>query len=130
MKLREPELTGQLISAVFIGLLLYIFVPGQIYRAPKLSPLGLRAGYVGIALIPFVYTFGSRINPLGWLSRVSHERWMVYHQYGARIVRESWLGRRVANSHSPDSILLTSTRHDDHSLEVSHWWLAIRQLVL
>jgi len=72
--------------SIFIPLLVYLLTAEQYYREGKWSPLGLRAGYIAAGLFPFIFSFGSRINPFIWISRIPHERWMMYHQWGARAI--------------------------------------------
>jgi hypothetical protein len=76
----------QIMTSLFVSLLAYLLSAEQWYREGKWSPLGLRAGYIASALCPFIFSFGSRINPLVWIARLSHDRWMVYHQWGARAI--------------------------------------------
>jgi hypothetical protein len=76
----------QAMLSVFIPLLVYLLTAEQYYREGKWSPLGLRAGYIAAGLFPFIFSFGSRINPFIWISRIPHERWMMYHQWGARAI--------------------------------------------
>ncbi|ORY27089.1 putative ferric-chelate reductase [Naematelia encephala] len=75
-----------IMMTIFFVLLIYLLTAEQYYRPPKWSPLGLRSGYICLGLYPFVFSFGSRINPFVWITRIPHERWMTYHQYGARAI--------------------------------------------
>lgn len=75
--------------SIFVPLFAYLLTAEQWYREGKWSPLGLRAGYIAAGLCPFVFSFGSRINPFVWISRIPHETWMTYHQWGARVIRKS-----------------------------------------
>jgi hypothetical protein len=79
----------QVLVSLFISLFVYLLSAEQWYRAGKWSPLGLRAGYIAAGLSPFIFSFGSRINPFVWIARLSHDRWMVYHQWGARVICRS-----------------------------------------
>lgn len=49
-------------------------------------PLATRAGSSALALIPFIFTSGSRFNPISLATGISHEKLQVFHQYGARIL--------------------------------------------
>lgn len=49
-------------------------------------PLATRAGSLAVALIPFIFTLGSRVNPISLATGISHEKLQTYHQYGARIL--------------------------------------------
>lgn len=84
--------------SLFIPLFVYLLTAEQWYREGKWSPLGLRAGYVAAGLSPFVFSFGSRINPFVWISRIRHETWMSYHQWGARVICESCKAVQITRS--------------------------------
>ncbi|WVQ84200.1 hypothetical protein IAT38_006351 [Cryptococcus sp. DSM 104549] len=77
-----------LISA-FMGLFIWCFCKQPYYR-PGVEwgspPLGIRAGYIAQGMVPFVFAMGSRINPLAWVTRIETARWMIWHQYGARVL--------------------------------------------
>lgn len=81
---------------MLVVLLVYLLSAEQYYRPGKWSPLGLRAGYVAAGLSPFVFTLGSRINPLAWITRIPHGRLMTYHQWGARTICMSYHPRQRA----------------------------------
>ncbi|XAO27939.1 hypothetical protein I312_106806 [Cryptococcus bacillisporus CA1280] len=72
---------------LFMSLFIWCFQMKPYYR-PGVEwgnpPLGIRAGWIAQALVPFVFAMGSRINPLAWITRVEGSRWMIWHQYGAR----------------------------------------------
>jgi hypothetical protein len=77
---------NQIMLSVFTPLFVYLLTAEQYYRQGKWSPLGLRAGYIAAGLCPFIFSFGSRMNPFVWIARIPHERWMMYHQWGARVI--------------------------------------------
>ncbi|EAL21005.1 hypothetical protein CNBD6060 [Cryptococcus deneoformans B-3501A] len=74
---------------LFMSLFIWCFQMKPYYR-PGVEwgnpPLGIRAGWIAQALLPFVFVMGSRINPLAWITRVEASRWMIWHQYGARVL--------------------------------------------
>ncbi|KIR80171.1 ferric-chelate reductase [Cryptococcus gattii EJB2] len=74
---------------LFMSLFIWCFQMKPYYR-PGVEwgnpPLGIRAGWIAQALVPFVFVMGSRINPLAWITRVEGSRWMIWHQYGARVL--------------------------------------------
>lgn len=37
------------------------------------------------AFVPFLFIFAFKINPITWLSGISHERLQVFHQWIARL---------------------------------------------
>jgi len=95
--------------SVFIPLLVYLLTAEQYYREGKWSPLGLRAGYIAAGLCPFIFSFGSRINPFIWISRIPHERWMLYHQWGARAICEDYHDNTIADRPVLFSMIHTGT---------------------
>ncbi|ODN80384.1 hypothetical protein L202_02635 [Cryptococcus amylolentus CBS 6039] len=77
------------LTTLFLALLVWCLQMQPYYRRGVEwgnSPLGIRAGYIAQGLIPFVFVMGSRINPLAWIARVEASRWMLWHQYGARVL--------------------------------------------
>lgn len=78
-----------LVTFMFVWTTIWTFAsfpyyrPGMEYGSP---PLGVRAGYIATALVPLVFGIGVRVNPVSFLTGISHERLQVYHQYGARII--------------------------------------------
>ena len=78
-----------LITFVFVWTTAWAFATYPYYRAGTewgSPPLGVRAGYMAQAMIPFVFALGVRVNPISFFTGISHERLQVYHQYGARII--------------------------------------------
>ncbi|WVQ84201.1 hypothetical protein IAT38_006352 [Cryptococcus sp. DSM 104549] len=77
------------ITTTFMALFIWCFAKKPYYR-PGVEwgnpPLGIRSGYIAQGLVPFVFAMGSRINPLAWVTRVESGRWMIWHQYGARVI--------------------------------------------
>ncbi|TIB13997.1 hypothetical protein E3P77_00559 [Wallemia ichthyophaga] len=49
-------------------------------------PLATRAGSLAMALVPFIFTLGSRVNPISLATGISHEKLQTYHQYGSRLL--------------------------------------------
>ncbi|WVQ84202.1 hypothetical protein IAT38_006353 [Cryptococcus sp. DSM 104549] len=77
------------LTSAFMGLFIWCFCKKPYYREGVEwgnPPLGIRAGYIAQGLVPFVFVMGSRINPLAWVTRVESGRWMIWHQYGARVL--------------------------------------------
>ncbi|WVQ74106.1 hypothetical protein IAR50_003695 [Cryptococcus sp. DSM 104548] len=74
---------------LFMALFIWCFQTKPYYR-PGIewgsAPLAIRTGYIATALVPFVFAMGSRINPLAFVSRIEASRWMLWHQYGARVI--------------------------------------------
>ncbi|TYJ56276.1 hypothetical protein B9479_002962 [Cryptococcus floricola] len=74
---------------LFMALFIWCFQTKPYYR-PGVeygsAPLGIRTGYIATALVPFVFAMGSRINPLAFVTRIEASRWMLWHQYGARVI--------------------------------------------
>ena len=91
--------SSQILNLVWWAMFIWCFQMKPYYRPGVQwgsAPLGLRTGYIATGLCPFVFALGSRINPIAWVTRLPHERWMVYHRYGARVIRE-----RVPTCSSP-----------------------------
>ncbi|EOQ98651.1 Ferric/cupric reductase transmembrane component 7 [Wallemia ichthyophaga EXF-994] len=78
-----------LLSAIFIGTTVWAFTIFPYYR-PGIQfgpgPLAIRTGWMTLGLIPPVFSMGSRINPISFITGISHERLIDYHQYGAIII--------------------------------------------
>ncbi|KAF8075223.1 ferric reductase NAD binding domain-containing protein [Lyophyllum atratum] len=49
-------------------------------------PLGTRTGWISIAIMPFMFAFSSKINLIGILTGVSHEKLQVFHRWTAWIM--------------------------------------------
>ncbi|EKM52154.1 uncharacterized protein PHACADRAFT_212732 [Phanerochaete carnosa HHB-10118-sp] len=46
-------------------------------------PLATRCGWISIAIMPFMIAFSTKVNYVGMLTGVSHERLQVYHRWTA-----------------------------------------------
>ncbi|EIM23796.1 hypothetical protein WALSEDRAFT_59419 [Wallemia mellicola CBS 633.66] len=78
-----------LLSFFFIWTTVWSFAVFPYYRAGiewGSPPLGVRSGWMALGLIVPVFAMGSRVNPISFLTGISHERLQVYHQYGAQII--------------------------------------------
>ncbi|CAO1627383.1 unnamed protein product [Sympodiomycopsis kandeliae] len=76
------------ISVTFIMPFVYSLIIKPWYRPLSVwgsTPLGIRTGIIANAQMPFVYTLALKVNPITWLTGLSHERLQVYHQWLARI---------------------------------------------
>lgn len=76
------------ISIVFVVTFVYSMVIKPWYRPTSVwgsTPLGIRTGLISNAMVPFVYILALKVNPITWLTGLSHERLQVYHQWLARI---------------------------------------------
>ncbi|KAH3660288.1 hypothetical protein OGAPHI_006874 [Ogataea philodendri] len=72
-----------LIGAVTLYSLLWCFVPHPYYRACLgfgSPPLGVRAGFISTAFVPFIFIMSGKSNIVGFLTGVSHEKLNKYHQ--------------------------------------------------
>lgn len=78
-----------LLSGFFIGTTVWAFTVFPYYR-PGIQfgpgPLAIRTGWMTLGLIPPVFSMGSRLNPISFLTGIGHERLIAYHQYGAIII--------------------------------------------
>jgi hypothetical protein len=43
-------------------------------------PLATQSGWIAIAIMPFMIIFGTKINPIEIITRVSHEKFQVFHR--------------------------------------------------
>lgn len=64
-------------------------------------PLGMRAGALTIALIPFIFSTALKINPISMLTGISHARLQVYHQNFARLFLFFAITHAVPFIHQP-----------------------------
>ncbi|KAL1745482.1 hypothetical protein HDZ31DRAFT_36238 [Schizophyllum fasciatum] len=46
-------------------------------------PIATRSGWIAIAIMPFMIAFASKVNFIGMLTGVSHERLQVFHRWSA-----------------------------------------------
>ncbi|KAG7835051.1 hypothetical protein KL943_002366 [Ogataea angusta] len=80
-----PSSVGSLllIGVVTLYSLLWCFVPHPYYRACLgfgSPPLGVRAGFVSLAFVPFIFIMSGKTNVVGSLTGISHEKLNKYHQ--------------------------------------------------
>ncbi|EJD40980.1 hypothetical protein AURDEDRAFT_115677 [Auricularia subglabra TFB-10046 SS5] len=85
-----PVATIGAITGLLVFVLALIFT-AKPYYWPKHTmghspPLGTRAGWVSIAIMPFMIAFGTKVNFIGLLTRTSHERLQVFHRWTATIM--------------------------------------------
>lgn len=52
---------------------------------PSAPPLGIRAGMIANALIPFLFALATKVNFVSILTSISHQRLQLYHQWAARL---------------------------------------------
>ena len=79
----------QLIAGLTIGFLAEILSKHPYYKPDgeyDVGPLALRFAYTAVSIMPFVFSFANRINPITVIARVSPERWMFFHKWGARVM--------------------------------------------
>ncbi|KAJ6605111.1 hypothetical protein B0H10DRAFT_606959 [Mycena sp. CBHHK59/15] len=46
-------------------------------------PIATRAGWISIAIMPFIIAFATKVNFIGLLTRTSHEKLQVFHRWSA-----------------------------------------------
>ncbi|KAN0062271.1 hypothetical protein ACQY0O_005452 [Thecaphora frezii] len=87
---RLPPLGPLLVMAAFsLGLFAWCLAVKPWYRPAAVwgsTPLGLRSGMIAIGMTPFVFVFAMKVNPVTWLTAISHERLQLYHQWLARLM--------------------------------------------
>ncbi|KAL1745572.1 hypothetical protein HDZ31DRAFT_36155 [Schizophyllum fasciatum] len=49
-------------------------------------PIATRSGWIAIAIMPFMIVFASKVNFVGMLTGVSHERLQVFHRWSALLM--------------------------------------------
>ncbi|KAJ7503365.1 hypothetical protein B0H11DRAFT_582059 [Mycena galericulata] len=49
-------------------------------------PIATRAGWISIAIMPFMIAFSTKINFVGFLTNTSHEKLQVFHRWSALIM--------------------------------------------
>jgi hypothetical protein len=73
-----------LILACYLFPLIYIFAQRPYYAMfPELGPppISGRAGMIAVAMVPFVIALGMKVNPVGMLTGVGHEKLNVLHRW-------------------------------------------------
>lgn len=87
---RLPVLGATLaLSAFMLGFTIWAFVVRPYYRVDRSfgsPPLALRSGMMALGLMPFIYVLGSKVNFISLLTKISHEKLQVYHQWLARFM--------------------------------------------
>ncbi|KAI9068058.1 hypothetical protein FKP32DRAFT_1642960 [Trametes sanguinea] len=84
------------LSAVAIVLGMIVFFTALTFAAhpyqwPNMAmghspPIATRCGWISIAIMPFLILFATKINPIGMVVGVSHEKLQVYHRWAAWIM--------------------------------------------
>ncbi|GLB41559.1 putative FAD-binding domain containing protein [Lyophyllum shimeji] len=87
----SPPLGHMLIvGAMFVFFMVLTFAVRPYYwPIPAMGnspPLGTRAGWISIALMPFVFAFSSKVNLIGLLTGTPHEKLQVFHRWTAWIM--------------------------------------------
>ncbi|WFD44145.1 hypothetical protein MPSI1_002811 [Malassezia psittaci] len=73
-----------LIASFFIAMVAWIFSIKPHYR-PSLDvegspPLAIRSGMTAISFYPFIFACALKVNPISFLTGISHARLQIYHQ--------------------------------------------------
>lgn len=90
--------------AFAVGTIAWIFAEHPYYHINREwgpPQLGMRAGGLAIALFPFMYATALKINPISFLTGMSHARLQVYHQNFARIMLFLAIVHAVPFIHQP-----------------------------
>ncbi|KAL8868012.1 MAG: hypothetical protein Q9174_005274, partial [Haloplaca sp. 1 TL-2023] len=77
-----------LVSAAFIFVTLYSFVPQPLYYASiqfGSPPLAIRAGMLAVAMMPWIVALSMKANLISLLTGIGHERLNVLHRWGGYI---------------------------------------------
>ncbi|MCJ1456026.1 hypothetical protein MMC28_006383 [Mycoblastus sanguinarius] len=92
LRYKERELsfpsagTVFIVSAAFIFVTLYCFVPQPLYYASigfGSPPLAIRAGMIAVAMMPWIVALSMKANLITLLTGIGHERLNVLHRWGA-----------------------------------------------
>ncbi|KAI0794429.1 ferric reductase NAD binding domain-containing protein [Fomes fomentarius] len=59
------------------------FWPKRMMGSPAIA---IRSGWMAIGILPFLMVFATKVNPIGILTGVSHEKLQVYHRWTAWIM--------------------------------------------
>jgi NAD(P)H-flavin reductase len=74
-----------IVSAAFVFVTLYCFVPQPFYYASIAfgsPPLAIRAGMLAVALMPWIVALSMKANLITMLTGIGHERLNVLHRWG------------------------------------------------
>ncbi|KAL9610914.1 MAG: hypothetical protein Q9167_004392 [Letrouitia subvulpina] len=94
LRLRKREVsfpapgTIVIVSAAFIFVTLYSFVPQPLYYASIAfgsPPLAIRAGMLAVAMMPWIVALSMKANLITFLTGIGHERLNVLHRWGGYI---------------------------------------------
>ncbi|SPO40314.1 related to Ferric reductase transmembrane component 1 precursor [Pseudozyma flocculosa] len=87
---RLPALGATLVLLAFsTGLVVWCMAVKPYYRPAEVwgsTPLGVRSGMIAQGIMPFMFILAMKLNPITWLTAISHERLQLYHQWLARLV--------------------------------------------
>ncbi|WFD00409.1 hypothetical protein MYAM1_003158 [Malassezia yamatoensis] len=76
-----------LITSFFIAMVAWIFSIKPYYRESLdndgLPPLAIRSCMTAIAFYPFIFACALKVNPISFLTGISHARLQIYHQFFA-----------------------------------------------
>ncbi|KAL8741555.1 MAG: hypothetical protein Q9190_005846 [Brigantiaea leucoxantha] len=77
-----------IVSAAFIFVTLYSFVPQPLYYASisfGSPPLAIRSGMLAVAMMPWIVALSMKANFVTFLTGIGHERLNVLHRWGGYI---------------------------------------------
>ncbi|KAL1682848.1 hypothetical protein EV122DRAFT_286780 [Schizophyllum commune] len=84
----SPPLAAILVVAVMTIFVFALMLAVRPYYWPNMAmghsmPIATRSGWIAIAIMPFMIAFATKVNFVGMLTGVSHERLQVFHRWSA-----------------------------------------------
>nr|VWO95070.1 FAD-binding FR-type domain-containing protein [Ganoderma boninense] len=87
----SPPLSAVVFVAGLITFFTALTFSVRPYRWPNPAmgdswPIATRSGWISIGIMPFLYVLGTKLNLIGMVTGVSHEKLQVYHRWSAWIM--------------------------------------------
>ncbi|KAL1716034.1 hypothetical protein EV715DRAFT_275354 [Schizophyllum commune] len=84
----SPPLAAILVVAAMTIFVFALMLAVRPYYWPNMAmghsmPIATRSGWIAIAIMPFMIAFATKVNFVGMLTGVSHERLQVFHRWSA-----------------------------------------------
>ncbi|KAL1690600.1 hypothetical protein GGG16DRAFT_55264 [Schizophyllum commune] len=84
----SPPLAALLVVAAMTIFVFSLMLAVRPYYWPNMAmghsmPIATRSGWIAIAIMPFMIVFATKVNFVGMLTGVSHERLQVFHRWSA-----------------------------------------------
>ncbi|KAL1733764.1 ferric reductase NAD binding domain-containing protein [Schizophyllum commune] len=84
----SPPLAAILVVAAMTIFVFALMLAVRPYYWPNMAmghsmPIATRSGWIAIAIMPFMIVFATKVNFVGMLTGVSHERLQIFHRWSA-----------------------------------------------